>query len=237
MCTVHKAELRKLLCSMLLGDGTIQKNNNSKNGHRDSYWFSFHHSMKQVDYAGWKKEQIDKFFEKKKVQRKSNWRISIPQYNRKTNRTYYSCRYRLYWSKYFRIFRKWVYRQDGTKRASFLLRHMENDKQLFMWFMDDGSEESQLNTHKDGSTYRTNPRLILHICDYTQRDAELMVNWFKEKYSVEPRIIYTSRNQGRKPRLRFVSTDVRKLFPRISVYVRQLESGKKKFSLCLERYC
>ncbi len=213
---------------MLLGDGCIDKNLN------DSCWFSLHHSMKQIEYLKWKIKQIDNFFEKKRVTRKFSLKENLPQYNKKTEKTYYSCRYRLYWPKYFKILRKRIYRADKTKRAEYLLRHMETDKQLFIWFMDDGSEESHLNKHKDGSLYRTNPRLMLHICDYTLDDSKLIVDWFKEKYKVEPRIVFTT---TKKPRLRFVSKDARILFNRISVYVKQLEYAKSKFSLCLERYC
>lgn len=228
---MHKAELRKLLCAMLLGDGTIQSNNN------DSYWFAFHHSMKQVEWARWKRAQIDLFFEKKKVKRKSSFKESIPQHNKKTGRTYYSCRYRLFWSKYLRIFRKWVYRSDRTKRVKFLLNQIDSDKHLAIWFMDDGSEERNVNTHVDGSKYITNPRLMLHVCDYTEADAKFMVQWFRDSYGVEPRIVYTARKQGRRPRLRFLAKDSRLLFSKMAVYVKQTEFGKSKFSLCLERYC
>lgn len=235
---MHKAELRKLICAMLLGDGTIESNNNSKinSNHKDTYWFSFHHSMKQVDYAEWKKDQINNFFKKKGIERKFSWSTSIPHYNKRIDKIYYSCRYRLYWPTYFRIFRKWVYRADRTKRAKFLLNQIDSDKHLAIWFMDDGSEESNNNTHVDGSKYRTNPRLMLHICDYTLNDAQLIVEWFKNNYDVEPRVIKTSIKQGQRPRLRFTSRDSRKLFQHLMVYIKQTDSGKSKFSLCLERY-
>lgn len=232
---MHKAELRKLICSMLLGDGSIQKNNNSKSNpkHKDTYWFSFGHSMKQADYAKWKKSLLDEFFRKKGVTRKSSWKESIPNYSKRTNKTYYSCRYRLYWPKYFRIFRNWVYRIDGTKRAKFLLNQIDSDKHLAIWFLDDGSEESHLNSHKDGSKYRTNPRLMLHICSFTIDDANLIKDWFREKYNVEPRIVFTTTGL---PRLRITANDSRKLFPKIAVYVKQTDTGKRKFKQCLERY-
>lgn len=220
---------------MLIGDGCIQKNNNSRvnPNHLDSYWFSFHHSTKQEDYALWKKEQIDSFFRKKGIERKYSWKSNIPNYNKKNGKTYYYCQYRLYWSKYFRIFHKWVYREDKTKRAKFLLNHIETHKHLSIWFMDDGSEEWNNNKHKDGSIYKTNPRLMLHICNFSIEEAKEMVEWFKVKYNVEPRVIKTTKGQ---PRLRFTANDSRKIFPLISVFVKQTNTGKNKFKLCLERY-
>ena len=228
---MHKAELRKLLAAMLLGDGTIQCNLNK------SYWFAFHHSMKQVEWAKWKKKEIDNFFKKKKVFKSNSFKESLPQYNKKTNKTYYSCRYRLYWSKYFRVYRNWVYRKDRTKRMAWLLNQIDSYKHLAIWFMDDGSEEYNKNVRNDGSIRFTNPRLLLHICDYTIEDAQIAQQWFIKNFNIEPRIIHTSRKQGRKPRLRFLAKDSRKLFSKISVYIKQTEFGKQKYSLCLERYC
>lgn len=223
---------------MLLGDGCIQKNNNSlKNKkHKDSYWFAFRHSMNQVEYAEWKKSLIDNFFLKKGVTRKFSWKTDLPNFLKKTNKTYYACEYRLYWSTWFRIFHAWVYRQDRTKNAMFLLRHMETDKQLAIWFMDDGSQEWNINTHIDGTKYITNPRLMLHICNFTMGDAQIIVDWFKKKYNVEPRIVKTSKEQKELPRLRFTVKDSRQLFQHIKVYVKQFECTRKKFALCLERY-
>ena len=222
---MHKAELRKLLCSMLLGDGSVT-------GSKTGLWFQLHHSTKQRDYLEWKIREIDYILKKKSVMRSSEYKDKS-YFNDKTQKTYYSCSYRLYWPKYFRIFRQWVYRQDKTKRAEFLLRHMETDKQLFIWFMDDGSEESHLNKHVDGSTYRTKPRLMLHICDYSLEDAKMMQKWFEQKYDVKPRLVFTTKQQ---PRLRFVAKDAEIIFSRISVYVKQITSARFKFKQCLERY-
>lgn len=235
---MHKAELRKLLCAMLLGDGTITRNGNSKvnPNHKNSYWFSFHHSMKQVDWAEQKISYIENFFKKKGVTRTMTFKKNQPQYSKKTNKTYYSCSFRLYWTTYMRIMRKWVYREDNTKRAEFLLGQLESDRHLAIWFMDDGSEEHNKNKHKDGTIYLTNPRLMLHICDFTQKDAEYIAQWFRDKYDVDPRIVYTAKKQGTKPRLRFLAKDSRKLFNRISVYCKQTKTGRNKFSLCFERY-
>jgi hypothetical protein len=221
---MNKRELRKLLCSMLLGDGYIIKETKTS-----APQFGFRHSEKQKDYANWKADKIDSIFQEKNLTRRTRRIHCI------TNKIYKVIQVNLSWASYMRILRKIIYK-NKIKNIEYILSQIESKEHLAIWFMDDGSEERSKNKHLDGSYYVCNPRLMLHICNFTEGQANLAVEWFKQKYKVEPRIVRTSKKQGAKPRLRFLAKDSVILFNEIKPYIKQLESMRKKFRLCLERY-
>ncbi len=99
---MNKRELRHLLCSMLLGDGYIVKENKNC-----APIFGFRHSTKQEDYAVWKAEQIDKIFKYKNLPRRCN--INKHTTKDSNGNTHPVIRINLAWAKYMRHLRPKVY--------------------------------------------------------------------------------------------------------------------------------
>ena len=226
---MNKRELRQLLCSMLLGDGCIS--NETKTC---APIFRLHHSIKQKEYALWKAEEIDKIFRKKNLTRCCNIREGKTKDSKGNwHQTIYI---HLAWAKYMRLLRRKTYDYKGIKNVQFLLKHCVSPKHLAIWFMDDGSEYRQKKKHIDGTEYFGNPILYLHTCSFTEGQINLIIEWFKQKYNITPKIVRTSKKQGSKPRLRFVTEDSRKIFNIIRPYVNQFEFMKHKFRSSFERY-
>lgn len=213
---MHKREVRQLLCSMLIGDGCLP----------DVKWPCFYlgHSAKQEDYLRWKISKINSIFEKKNLDLKFS-RISSILVKKK----YRVVQSQLSW-KYLKILRNRIYKPK--KRVDYLLSQMPDIIHLAIWFMDDGSEERRKTKRKDGTFRSCNPYLRLHTYAYTEGEHNLICQWFKSKYDVEPKVCVTAKG----PYIRFTVFDSKKLFYQIAPYILQIPSMREKFKLSLQRY-
>lgn len=202
---MNKRELRGLVCAMLLGDGHLAK--------RDGVLI-FEHSRKQEDYASWKADLLDDVFIAKDNPRRCRRRLTR---QRCRGKYYDAYRVELYWMDYFARFlwpRCYTVR-NGRKRKNiqYLLKQLESDLHLAIWFADDGGEMA--------SAYG------LFTYDFTLGENNLIAEWFHSRHKVEPKVTYF------KPRdchyLRFLAADARQIFERIGPHLEHLESMRCKF--------
>ena len=225
---MHKAEIRGLLCSMLLGDSYIRISETK--GHTGgSFWTE--HSQHQYDYLMWKKQQIDNIFKAKGISRECRV-YNKDRYDKRTGKIYKSCSSCLSWKSYFTFLRKKAYRHDRTKNVEWLLKNINSDKHVSIWFMDDGSESRTKSKHITGEVYFRNPYFRLAGYCFTTGQCQLIKQWFEQKYEVSPSINMYKHG----PIIQFSVKDTKKLFPHFRPYVSQIESMRNKFRLCLERY-
>lgn len=225
---MHRREFRELICSMLLGDGSVYVSGTP--GHTGAtFWME--HSRAQEDYILWKKHQIEECLRKRGLDRQCRVHHRDRK-DRRTGRTYSSVLVGLHWKRYLSILRRKVYTIESQKRVEFLLKQISTPKSLAIWFMDDGSESRTKAKHIDGAVYYKNPYFRLATQSFTLGENELIRQWFKSNHGVEPNI--TLQRSG--PILQFSVKDTRYLFPLIRPYVIQMESMRRKFRTCLERY-
>jgi len=225
---------------MIFGDGSLVVDKcNHRNTSNILIHYSMAHSISQQDYLIYKVDEINKLFEKKDLQMKCNlhspYKVSLST----NGKTYYAQKAKLHWAKYFRYLYPRIYKDQNGKRiktVKYLLKNINTDKHLFIMFGDDGCEVRNKSKHRDGKVYFARPKIRLYINNYTFGEAELMKQWFKSKYGVVPYINHSGKMNGSKPILNFSPKDSETLFRRISVYVKQIPSMRKKFWLCLERY-
>jgi hypothetical protein len=237
---MHKKEIRELLCSMLLGDGSLVKDpcrhRNTKNF---IVHYSMSHSTKQQDYLKYKVNEIDKIFKKKNLERRCRLHSPYSVTLKSTDKTYYAQKAKLHWSKYFKFLYPRIYKDKNGKRTKtikYLLNNISSDKHLFIFFGDDGCEVRSKGKHKDGTEYYRKPKLRLYINNFTQGEAQLLKQWFESKYNISPMINHSGIRNNKKPILNFSPEDSEKVFQHIKVYVKQIPSMRKKFWLSLERY-
>jgi len=225
---MHKREIRELICSMLLGDGYLRIVDTPRHS-SSTFWIE--HSQYQMDYLLWKKDQIDSIFQDKNIDRVCRF-YSRDRYDKRTNKIYRSCSICLNWRPYLSFLYRKVYKGDRSKNIRFLLDNISLDKHLAIWFMDDASESKSKAKHIDGTVYFKNPYFRLAMYPQTIGECQLTKEWFQRIYHVYPSI--NKYKHG--PILQFSVADSKRLFPHIRPYVANIESMRRKFSLCLERY-
>lgn len=120
---------RSLIVGTLLGDGclTVQKGGHA--GRHPSALLLVRHSIKQHDYAQWLCNEIaDKIGAERRLVAK-DWTVA-------DGKRYQRVNFR-FGHPYFRILRKWMYREDG-KHLDKVVRFVTTPEGLAVWFMDDG---------------------------------------------------------------------------------------------------
>ena len=239
---MNKRELRKLLCSMLLGDGSLV-NEKVNRPCGNQIYFSVSHSMKQEDYLLYKVDLINQIFIKKGSEKRiklgSPYNIRLKNDDRYKDRIYSARKATLRWMDWFKHLYPRIYKYKNglfIKDVEYLLGQIDSDKHLFLWFADDASEVRSKGKHRTGETYFRNPHLHLYTNGYTEGQNQILKQWFERRYKVFPTIVNSGWQNGRKSFLRFSSKEAAKLFPKIAVYVKQIPSISHKFRLCLERY-
>lgn len=236
---MHKKEIRELLCSMLLGDGSLVVDLcKHRNTDKTQIHYAMAHSTKQQDYLKYKVDLIDEIFEKKGLERRC--KLHNPYAVKLSNgKTYYAQKAKLSWNRYFQILYPRIYKNKNGKRVKtieYLLKNISTDKHLFLFFGDDGCEVRSKGKHKDGTKYWHRPKLRLYTNNFTFGEVELLKQWFESNYNVNPMIHHSGKKNGAKPIMNFSPKDSEKLFQLIKVYVKQIPSMRKKFWLHLERY-
>lgn len=229
---MNKRELRRIMCAMLLGDGFISKETKTA-----APQFGIRHSTKQKEYALWKATLIDSIFKQKNLPRRCRVTYGKTGAGQVSDKRYEFIQINLSWARYLRCLRKRTHHTDnGYKNVMYLLSQCDTPKQLAIWFMDDGSEHRQKKKHRDETVYYGNPVYYLHTCSFTEGQINLVIQWFKQHYDIEPKITRTCKAQGERPRLRFSVDDSRKIFNIIRPYLGQFEFMRNKFRSSFERY-
>jgi hypothetical protein len=181
-------EEHDLIIGSLLGDASIrQREKNS--------CFRFTHSMKQKDYAKFKKEILKNFnlSEFREVQRriKHNF-IHAIDFSTKTHAV-------------FNYYRKLFYKDNKKIVTSEILNQL-NPRSLMFWICDDGSYDN-----KQGY-------IVLCTNDYSLEEHKLMKVFFKEKFGLEPTIGFRDHKYYF---LRFKQEDSRKLISIIKPFIHE----------------
>ena len=145
---------------MVLGDGCIRRKPNEQN-----YQFIMTHSLKQKEYALWKKTVLEQV---------GTVKTYIYEYlNTKYPQVTISTNTRKYFSKLAEKF----YTEDRTKIVTKNILNKITPLGLAIWYMDDGT----LCFHKDGSFANCE----LYTCSFSKEENELIISWLKRKYNLQ----------------------------------------------------
>lgn len=238
---MHKRELRSLICSMLLGDGCIYQ------GKQDGTeipraFYCMNHSIQQQDYALWKAKLIDNICVKNNINKKCTYSKS-KKFDKNYNKTHHGIYVKFHWSEYFRLLRLNCYIQLSNKKhlknIEYLLSEINSDLHTAIWFMDDGNEKRKKRKSVRGELLGyDNPYYRLCVYSCTEGQCNLIIEWFKQNYKVEPKIKHESKNtRGDNCRVLYFSVaESKTLFLRLSPYFSQTDSMRKKFWLSFVRY-
>lgn len=160
---LKSSELSSAVCGMVLGDGCIRRKQKEQN-----YQFLMTHSIKQKEYALWKKSILDQI---------SSTKTYIYEYvNTKYPQITVSTNTRRYFTKLAKLF----YTEDRKKILTVEVLNKLTPLGLAIWYMDDGT----LNFHKDG----TFSNCEIATCGFSLEENELIQKWFKDKYKLESTI-------------------------------------------------
>lgn len=163
-----KKEFKNLLVGLALGDGHITKDGKS---------LRIQHSSKQKDYLQYKIDLINSYLEEPKV--------TIHEFD---NSGYSGVR-TWYFNSFCKHIRKWLYK-DGYKKIKKELLYRLTDREIAIWYMDDGSlYESHKGTGYAElviSTYCKTEEEALDIIEFMQcrYDARFTIKRNKGKFSI-----------------------------------------------------
>lgn len=170
--TKFNKQSRNLLIAMLLGDGTICKNNNT--GHT---FMKVHQGRKQKEFVEWKAKKFDEF---------GIPNSGVIEYETKTNFTHgeawsnYVCRVKSL--PFVKVLRRVIYK-NGKKQFSRKLLNRVDALGLAIWYMDDGSLNFKKHTLVDGT--KKIHGLFLRISTCLPKDqAQVYIDWLKEEWDV-----------------------------------------------------
>ena len=181
-------EEHEMILGSLLGDASIrQRDKNS--------CFRFSHSVKQKEYASYKRELLNNFniseFREVKRSIKEHF-IHAVDFATKTHAV-------------FNYYRNLFYK-NGRKIVSKEILEQLTPRSLAFWICDDGSY-SQIQGY-----------IIICTNSYSLEEHKLMQNFFKEKFGLEPTIGFRDKKYYY---LRFKQEDSRKLIEIIKPYIPQ----------------
>jgi len=231
---------------MLLGDGCLSYGKDPGVGRRGKpkphdVFFGLNHSVNQTDYALWKANLIDKIFIDKKLQRKCTY-SKTKKIDKKYNKVHHGLYVKFRWSTYLRRLRKWTYIQlaekQHLKNIEYLLKNTTSPLHLAIWFMDDSGEKRKMRKSVRGTILGyDNPSYELYTYGYTEGQHNIIKDWFKRVYGVDPKIYISSKHRPEACRyLKFSVEDSRKIFEVCWPYFSQINSMKDKFWLSFAKY-
>lgn len=227
---MNKRELRKLLCSMLLGDGCLSPINRKSVGNTSR--FTIRHSANQEDYALWKAELINSIFIKKNLPRRCTY-VRGRYLDKRTEKYYSTIAVNLNWSDYFRHLRKRTHKfinGKDLKNVSYLLSQIDSGLHLAIWMGDDATEYRPKHKKVPGEFYK--PKIMLATDSFTEGQNNLIKKWFEAKYKISPTVY----KHGNYYRLYFPVTETEKLFKLIHPHLENISSMRQKFWLCYKMY-
>ena len=160
-----KKEFKNLLVGLALGDGCIPKKGTS---------IQIQHSSKQRDYLQYKIDLINSYLPKPKVQ--------IHEFD---NRGYPGVKM-WYFNPFCKHIRRWLYK-DGYKKIKKELLYRLTDREIAIWYMDDGS---LYESHK-GTKYA---ELVISTYCNTEEEALDLIEFMQQRYDAKFTI---KRNKGK----------------------------------------
>ena len=207
-----------MILSLVIGDGCLHyRKRTRKSGIVKIYGaLTIDHGIKQSDYIKWKAELLESI-----LGRKVNVRVG-----HNGNSIQLSvC------MKRFRSWRKFCYPNE-KKDISKILPFINNPEfALAVWLMDDGYCEPSFSKLASGKKKLYGARFRIFTCSETLKTHDYIVDWFKEKFDVNLKILFqksTKRNKSY-PFLKFNQADTLKVWPKIREFILQFKSMQYKF--------
>lgn len=154
-----KQEKKALLIGMVIGDGHLKKNEAG---------ISITHNEKQLQLLMYKKTLLELILNCKSI----NIRKVKPN---KYNTTCYTIEKG---HKYFRILRKWIYKND-KKYLSRKILNMLDLPAIAIWYMDDGSLSAK---KKNGKICAYELTLNTYL---SKEENQIIIDYFKEMWNVQ----------------------------------------------------
>jgi hypothetical protein len=182
---------RGILYGMALGDGGIYKVPNAITSR-----LVIGHGPAQLEYLEYKAKLLHSVLGGKPPSV-----YTYNSFNKRVGKTYTN--HQLYKSdKYFDQMHRVLYPQGTKKYTKHLLDYL-TDQSLALWYMDDGSGTLCKN-NKTGGTCGCMTRIATYC---SKEEAELLRDWFTEKYHITPKFDVDKRNN--KYSLRFNTNESR----------------------------
>lgn len=222
-----KNKEKDLLASLIIGDGSIFKYNNT-------YSIFVGHGFYQKDYCQWKLDLLNQ---------SGIFKNQIKMHTKKNGT---DGKYILYYFKKTDFCLKYMYDNLITRQKKTLdmfLKFMYTNQATAIWFMDDGSVEYSRKKHKDGKYYWCRPNMKLCTNCFTFEENVKIQKWFRDKYNVECKIklekgrktsMYTSHDTYY---LRFGVDATEKLYKEVlQDYVHCCQSMEHKFRYAIQAF-
>jgi hypothetical protein len=160
MCKEKNTRIYKkaLLLGMIIGDGYLSKNQSL---------IKIVHNEKQLEYLIYKKKILENILNCKEIK---IHKIKPNMYNTQC----YSIQKG---HKYFRILRKWLYKNDKKFLTTKIL-NMLNIESIAMWYMDDGCLCAK---KRNGKIHAYELVLNTYL---SKEENEIIINYFKDKWNI-----------------------------------------------------
>lgn len=184
-------EQKAILIAISIGDGYLKKDINSK-----SVLLKLLHSIKQKEYLIWKVNLVRKICggkENKIVEFNNNGYLGI------------------YWSKandYFRVIRKWLYK-DRKKVLTRNLLNKLTPMGIAIWYMDDGCLSYK---KRNGKIHARELTLNTYL---GKEENEIIIKYFKEKWDLR---FGLNKSKG-KYRLRMGTHEAKRFIELVKPYI------------------
>lgn len=218
---------REILIATLLGDGCLVRH--AKQG---TCWLQLKHSPAQRAYLLWKVARIEQL----RLIKGRTFTVKDSVNQHSNGKTYPVCVASMYGLPYFRVLRKWLYR-DRQKTFTRVLQYLQAPETLAVWFMDDGSVNRRRRKHRDGTEYFLRPTLRLALCSGVE-ECEAVLTWFRERFDVTGYPVRHSRRDAPTSYfiLNFDAENTQRIWELIAPTVAQVPGMLAKFDLCATWY-
>ena len=188
MKTKITKESRNLLIALLLGDGTIQKNN----------VFKLAHCEQQKDYLEWKIKQL-----KESGIRNSGLKTYVSSNGYNVGKTVYYTKLNII--PFIKVLRRVFYKPIKRIGNRKLLNRLDA-KGIAIWYMDDG----HINIRKDKNSRPMGFYIKIATC-LPKKELQIIIDYFKEVWNINFYMFHEGKNEdsyslccGTKEGLKFI---------------------------------
>lgn len=189
MKTKITKESRNLLIALLIGDGTICKNN----------VFKIAHCKEQLDYLQWKVKQLNEAGIRnsgiKSYIKITGFKTGVPVYYTQLNII-----------PFIKVLRRVFYKSKKIIGNRKLLNRLDS-KGIAIWYMDDG----HINIRKDKNGRPMGFYIKIATCE-PKEEVQIIIDYFKEQWGINFYMIHEGRKKdsyslccGTKEGLKFIS--------------------------------
>lgn len=200
---------KSILVGLYLGDGTITKPITPK----DNCYMMVQHSIKQIEYIKWLKEQLSEICNKKEI------RINVRHSGEFIN--YKTANFETHRHPFFRQLRS--YYIDGKKTVRKWMLTWLTPEAIAVWYMDDGSIVTRNYKNKNGESYKYNGGCKIATCSFTEKECQILLDYLEKTYDIKGKVYLT---KGKNPTLFFNVTNTKKFIDLIKDYIPSCMSYK-----------